>query len=161
MGKRTDLLINLIRSTTQNELANSTTDIGDDEIISYLNEGQNRIQAKITMQHPDMFQTEIYVDAVSYKEEYLLPANMMLGSKILSVEYTTTSASAHPIWYPVKVGSRKYRRSDIASVPVTYYRRELLSNKVGSIVVSPPPNDPNGQFRINYIQKLDKVDISF
>lgn len=159
MSKRVDRLITLIRSTTQNELANSVTDITDDEILQYINEGQNRIQARIVAQHPNVFITEEYVTAVSFQEEYNLPANCMIGGKINEVWYTTTYNSAHPVWYRLKLGNPKYRLSHVASLPQYYWRREKLLTGVGSFVVSPPPQGTNCAFRVVYTQKLDKLDI--
>ena len=74
MGRRVDRLITHIRAITENDLANSNTDITDEEIIEYINEAQHRIQSKILAVHPRVFIKEITTQIQTNQEEYDLPA---------------------------------------------------------------------------------------
>jgi hypothetical protein len=158
MARRVDRLITHIRSITENETANSTTDITDNEIIEYLNEAQHRIQARIVSQHPRVFIEETTIAAVADQEEYNLPSDVFLNNKILSVEYTTDSASSSPTYYTLKPAYQRDRNSHISGVPTKYIRRDKLTNATGSFLASPAPSGTNGQFRITYIRRIDELD---
>lgn len=158
MTRRVDRLITHIRSITENETANSTTDIADNEIIEYLNEAQHRIQSRIIAQHPRVFITETTIAAVQDQEEYNLPADAMLANKILTVEYTTDAGASRPVYYKLKPGFERDRVSHISGLPSCYIRRDKFTNSTGSFIASPAPSDSNGQFRISYIQRMDNLD---
>jgi len=158
MSRRVDRLIDHIRSITENETANSTTDIADNEIIEYINEAQHRIQAKILSQHPRVFVTETTIAAVQDQEEYNLPSDVFLANKILSVEYTTNASAADPIYYKLKPGVERNRISHVSGLPVHYIRRDKYTNATGSFLASPAPQDASGQFRITYVQRMDNLD---
>lgn len=158
MGRRVDRLITHIRLITENETANSTTDIADNEIIEYLNEAQHRIQSKILEQHPRVFVTETTIAAVADQEEYNLPTPAFLNNKILTVEYTSNSSASRPIYYKLRPGYERDRISHVSGLPRYYIRRDKFTNATGSFLASPPPQNASGQFRITYIQRMDNLD---
>jgi hypothetical protein len=158
MGTRTDRLITHIRAITENETANSTTDITDNEIIRYLNEAQDRLQSRILAQHPRVFIKETTISAVQNQEEYNLPSDAFLANKVLTIEYTTNASASRPIYYKLTPGHDGYRESHISGLPKYYVRRDKLNNSTGSFLAVPPPQDANGQFRVVYIQRLDDLD---
>ena len=159
MSKRVDLLISHVRSITMNELANSSTDISDDEILQYLNEAQYRIQAKILETHPETFETEYIMTVIQDQEEYYMPENAVDGSKIISIEYSANASSTRPVFWRLKPTSSKYRASHISSIPVAYWRRHKSGYPQGGFMITPPGTGTNGILRVVYPQKLNKLDI--
>lgn len=159
MSKRSDRLITHIRSITENETANSSTDITNEEILQYINEAQYRLQAKIVKQDPEIFITETLVSGVANQEEYTLNSNAMLENKIIRIDYTNNASASRPVYHEVKRGSAGNRISHVSGIPSTYYRRDKLSTTTSSFIVSPAPSSASGQFRVTYTQKLDKLDL--
>lgn len=159
MSKRSDRLITHIRAITENDIANSSTDITDEEILQYLNEAQYHIQNRIIRQNPNVFLTETITSAVANQEEYTINSNAVLENKIVSIEYTDNYSASRPVYWKLKAGSSRDRISNISGIPTTYYRRDKLSTTTGSFIVSPAPSNSVGAFRVVYAQKVDKLDL--
>ena len=155
--RRIDRLITHIRRVTENETANSVTDITDNEIIEYINEGQSRLQSRIVAQHPNVFIEETTISSVADQEEYTLPTYAMLGSKILRIEYTDDTGN-NPTYRRLSRGSYSDRASDIAGLPCKYIFQDKLTTNTSSILLSPKPSNSNGTIRIQYVRKLDNLD---
>lgn len=157
MGRRVDRIIKHIRSITENDLNNSSTDIEDEEILEYINEAQHRIQSKILAVHPRVFVKETIIPVVSNQEEYDLPSDVYLGSKILSIEYSNDGGSNY---FKLQAGYLRNRdlTDSTGSIPKYYIRRDKFDNSVGSFLVSPKSSDSNGQFRVTYVQRIDELD---
>lgn len=158
MSRRVDRLITHIRSITENQTQDSTTDISDDEILEYINEAQDRIQAKIIEQHPRVFITETTIASVQDQEEYDLPDDAFLSNKLLTVEYTPDASASRPVYYRLMPGFERDRYSHVSGIPAKYIRRDKFSTSSGSFIASPAPATSNGQFRITYIQELYDLD---
>lgn len=157
MSRRVDRLISHIRKASENETTNSTTDIDDNEIIQYLNEGQHRIQSKIIAQHPRVFIAETTINAVADQEEYNLPSDVFMASKIIAVEYTDDS-SANKAYTKLLPGYERDRQSHISGFPTKYIRRDKLDSDVGTILLTPRPSNSSGTLRVTYIQRIDELD---
>ena len=157
MSRRVDRLISHIRSVTENETVNSTTDISDEAIIEYINEAQHRLQSRILAQHPRVFIKETTIDSVQDQEEYDLPADVFLGSRVVSVEYTEETAS-FPTYTKLRSGYGFNRTSDISGFPSIYIRRDKLDSDVGTLLLSPKPSSSSGSIRVTYIQAMDELD---
>jgi hypothetical protein len=158
MGRRVDRLITHIRAISENETANSTTDITDNEIIEYMNEAQHRLQSRILAQHPRIFIKETTITAVQDQEEYNLPADAFLANKILTIEYTDNAGSSRPTYHKLIPGYERNRASHISGIPKYYIRRDKLNSDTGSFIASPAPSSSNAQFRVTYVQRLDNLD---
>ncbi len=159
MGRRADRLITHIRSITENDTENSTTDITDEEILQYISEAQDRIQSKILAQHPRVFVKEKTIAAVANQEEYSLPSDCYLAGRVLSVEYTDNASAAYPVYHKLRVGTERQRMSHLSGIPTTYIRMDKMNDASGSFLASPMPTNASGQFRVLYVQKMDKLDI--
>lgn len=157
MSRRIDRLISHIRKVSENDTENSTTDITDNEIIEFINEGQHRIQARIIAQFPRVFVKESEIDSVADQEEYSLPSDVFLASRVISVEYTTDTGS-DPTFYKLKPGYERNRMSDLSGVPEYYIRRDKLDDNTASILLSPKPDNSSGTIRVTYIQAIDEMD---
>lgn len=159
MGRRADRLVSHIRSITENETVNSATDISDEEILQYASEAQDRIQSKILAQHPRVFVKEDTVTAVANQEEYSLPSDCYLAGRVTCVEYTDNASASSPTYFKLKPGTERNRQSHISGIPQYYIRRDKMNDSGGSFLASPKPSGSNGQFRITYVQKMDKLDV--
>ncbi len=159
MGRRADRLISHIRSITENETVNSTTDISDEEILQYASEAQDRIQSKILAQHPRVFVKEDTVASVQDQEEYSLPSDCYLSGRVHCIEYTDNSNSSQPVYYKLIPGTERNRQSHVSGIPKYYIRRDKMDDTGGSFIASPKPSTSSGQFRVTYVQKMDKLDI--
>lgn len=157
MARRVDRLLTHIRALTENDTINSTTDISDNEIIEYINEAQHRIQSKIIAQHPNVFIKETTISSVADQEEYELPSDVFLASKVISVEYTEDTDS-YPSYTKLQPGFERNRQSDVSGFPKYYIRRDKLNSDVGTILLSPKPSTSSGTIRLIYIQRMDELD---
>ena len=157
MSTRVDRLITHIRNITENEVANSVTDISDDEIVRYINEAQERLQARIVAQHPRVFMEETTISSVADQEEYALPSNAMLASKILTVEYTDDTGS-NKVYHRLKRGTDRDRADHISGLPSRYIFRDKMTDDTSSILLSPKPASSSGTIRVQYIRRVDDVD---
>lgn len=159
MGRRASRLITHIRTVTENETANSTTDISDEEILQYISEGQDRIQSRILSQHPRVFIKESTISSVADQEEFNLPSDCYLSGRVISIEYTDNASASQPLYYKLKVGTERNRQSHLSGLPTHYIRRDKMDDDGGTFLVSPKPSHTNGQFRVTYVQKIDRMDI--
>jgi hypothetical protein len=157
MSRRSDLLITHIRAITENETANSSTDISDNDILQYINEGQQRLQSKILSVNPRSFIKEKVISTVSGTEEYSLPDDCFLFNRIISVEYTDDLGSL-PSYSRLTPSSERKRASHILGLPSRYIRQDKQNDSTASILLSPVPSSV-GQLRIRYVQQLDLMDI--
>lgn len=157
MSRRVDRLIDHIRSITENDTVNSTTDIEDGEILEFINEAQHRIQSKILAQHPRVFIKETTISGVQDQEEYDLPSDVYLASKVVAVEYTEDTGS-DKTYSKLRPGYERDRRSDLSGFPCKYIRRDKLDSDVGSILLSPRPSSSSGTIRVTYVQRMDELD---
>ena len=155
MARRTDRLITHIRSITENDTTNSTTDIQDSEIIEYMNEGLHRIQGRILAQHPNVFLKEKIIDSVSEQEEYQLPSDVFMASKVISVEYSTDNGTTY---YKLRPSTWHKRNSHISGMPKYYIRKDDLNDNTGSLLLSPKPSSSSQKIRVIYVQRIDEVD---
>jgi hypothetical protein len=157
MSRRVDRLITHIRNITENDTTNAATDITDNEIIEYINEGQSRLQGRIVAQHPRVFIEETTISSVADQEEYSLPTNAMLASKILSVEYTDDTG-ADPVYTKLKRGYDRDRASHLSGHPCKYIFRDKMTDAASSILLSPRPSTSSGTIRVQYVRRLDDLD---
>lgn len=157
MSRRVDRLITHIRSITENDTINSTTDITDNEILEFINEGQHRLQSRILAQHPRVFINETTLSSVADQEEYDLPSDVFLANKVISVEYSDDTGPDKS-YTKLLPGHERNRQSDISGFPKYYIRRDKLNNDVGSILLAPKPSNSSGSIRITYVQRIDQLD---
>ena len=148
--RRVDYLIEQVRRETENEDVTATTGISDEEFIQYLNDGQDRIQALIQVQFPDVFQDDSTVDAIRAQEKYDIPKDAFLGVRIDNIEYSNTGQVDD--FYNLKKASKKERKSGITSSPVVYIRQH---NKI----ILQPAAQNSGKIRFTYQKRLPRLDI--
>jgi hypothetical protein len=140
-----DYIISDIRSNTDNEEFDSIVGYKDEELIRFINDGQNRLHAKILAQHSTAFMQEIIIPTTAGGETYSLPYNTFLDNKISGVEWSSDSLSTN--YYTLKRVSYKLRAPGAIGNPGEY------SFKNGVIYLNPLPTSNSGSIRISYIRK--------
>lgn len=144
-----ELLITQSRRETENEEFTDTTGISDEEFIEFANRAQSRIQTGISLLFPDLFLEEKEIDAVINQEDYAIPLDAFLGSRVELVEYSPDGTQSG--YYNLDKGSKKERLSGVSSTPSFYIRRS------GFILLQPAPQQA-GTIRITYQKSLPKID---
>ena len=139
-----DSLILDIRKNTDNEEFNDTVGYSDEEIIRSINDGQNRLHAKIVAQHSSAFVQEYTVATSSDTESYSLPYDAFLGNKMSGIEWSSTGLSDD--YYALKRVSHKLRVPGANGDPCNY------SIKNNRIYLQPVPQNSSGILRISYVQ---------
>lgn len=154
---RVDRLITHIRNITKNSSTNSAEDISDEEIIRFLNQAQNRIQSKIVEKDPMSFVKETTISSVNSQEEYNLPEDLMMDSRIVSVEYSTDGGN--DTYYKLRPGLLKHRQTDLKGMPKFYIRRNKLDTNTASMILSPTPSSSSELLRVVYTKRIQDLDI--
>ena len=149
MARLVDYLISDVRVQTENEDFSDSIGIGDDEVLRYINEAQQRIQARIYATYKNVFTEEKVESIVADQEEYSLPADAFTGNAVSQVEFKSDSDEKN--YYPLELRSIK-NRSVVSGHPDIYFRK----NK--KILISPVPETSNGSLRISYAKAVNKLD---
>lgn len=139
-----DYVISDVRNNTDNEEFNSQVGYSNEEIVRFINDGRNRLHARIVAQHSSAFVEEYSMSVSNDVESYNMPYNAYLGNKISSVEYSRTSLTDD--FYPLKRMSHKLRAPGSNGYPISY------SLKANKIYLYPVPNNSSGTLRISYVQ---------
>jgi hypothetical protein len=149
--RKSSQLITEAREGTENEDFSENRGIPDREFLRWLNNAQDRLVGLIQREFPDVFQEETVISTVNNQEEYSLPADTFLGTRVDMVEY---SASARPEdYYYIKKASKRERLSGFTADPSFYIRRN------DKILLQPTP-DSAGLIRLTYQKRLPKLDLS-
>lgn len=156
--RRVEKLIKQIRRVSDNEEFDNDPDnplgIIDDEVVEYINEAQRNLQARISLAHPKRFIKEDFIDLVAEQEEYSLPSDIFLGTRLIHVEALFTNQAGD--YYTLDQRHVKERLpSQVKATFPNYYIR--LGNKI-YIQPRPTTNKTNG-IRLTYQKTLPKLDI--
>lgn len=139
-----DYIISDVRKNTDNEEYNDTVGFADEEIVRFINDGRNRLHARIIAQHDSAFVEEYTVSTTANLEYYTAPFNAFLNNRIQTVEWSPTGLSAD--YRPLRKISHKLRSPGLTGDPFEY------SIKNTKIYLSPIPTNSTGILRISYIQ---------
>lgn len=152
MPRRVDLLVDQVRRATDNEDFTSTTGINDEEVVQYINDAQDKLQALISNQHSDVFLTQGTIDLVKGTEVYSLPSDTYLDNRIVMVEYKYGAGAGE--YRKLKQRPLDYRYTVSEGEPSYYIRR------AGQLLVNPIPNQTKTDgLRITYQKRLKDLDI--
>lgn len=155
--RRIERIIAQVRRLTDNEEfdndPNNPLGITTQEIIEYLNDAQDNIQARITEVHPKVFISSSTIDLVANQELYALPAGVYLDGRLVHVETKFSEKAADYI--TLKQRHIKSRLPDVTSeVPTAYIR----IGKQLAIQPIPARAWTNG-LRLTYQKKLPNIGI--
>lgn len=152
MPRRIDLLVDQVRRATDNEDVTSTTGISDEEVVQYINDAQDKLQALISDQHADAFLAQGTIDLVASTEAYSLPSDIYLDNRIVMVEYKYGGGSGD--YLKLRQRTLDYRYTVSEGDPSYYIRR------AGQILVNPiPSKSTTDGIRLTYQKKLKDLDI--
>jgi len=145
---RAELLIEEIRSQTQNTSYDSNFGVPQSDIVRYLRNAQDFLFSQAVQQKPKFFLEEYIVDCVNDQEVYSLPERIYLGN-LEMVEYSHSGNVRE--YYPLNVYQYIERDVTHTGSPSGYIRRNQ------EILLVPPA--ASGKLRISYIKEADKIDI--
>ena len=148
-----DIITNA-RLDTQNadDIPTSTNQVGIEtkDFLRYANYAQQRLQGKISKVYPSAFIAEIEIAIVAAQASYSIADHVYLGTRIIKVEYSPTSAVKD--YYPLPP-TNPYNTYNGSGMPCAYHRRD------GYIIVEPIPATAQGSIRVTYERTLDKLEL--
>lgn len=148
--RRVELLIEQSRKQTESTNYSEDAGIQDAEFIQYLNDGQDRVFARLLLVYPDEHIVEREISTTSGTASYPIPTDAFLRSKVKLVEYSPTGNEKD--YYDLDQGVLKERFNGNPGSPSYYIRRG------SEVLIQPAPNTSNGKIRFNYFQKLPRLD---
>ena len=127
--RRADQLIKVIRRQSENVQIDADDGIGDDEVIQFMNDGQERIESAIVRTHEKAFATDSFIDLVANQEIYTLPFGTYINHSIISVEYSFTGRAED--YVPLR-RAKIIERTSFRGFPSVYIPRvrEIIVNPV-------------------------------
>lgn len=152
--RRVDALITAARTISRNSAnADGTKSISDDEILQYINDGQDRLQNLIssTKNISKIFCTQQLISVVLNQEAYSIPDRVLLNKQIESVEFSATGSLTD--YVRLEKLNLFNRDTNASSYPWGYIKRG------GQIFLQPTPSVTSGTLRITYERDLDDLDI--
>lgn len=155
--RRIERLITQIRRTTDNvEHDDDPTNplgLSDDEILQYVNDAQDNLQARISETHPKLFITESFIDLVALQEGYALPSDLFLGGRIVHVSALFSNQAGD--YYTLKHRTLKQRLPDVKTNRPSFYMR-----RGSTLLINPKPSvaRTNG-IRLIYQHRLNNLDL--
>lgn len=152
--RRTDVLINQIRTISRNNAdANSVKAIDDNEILQYLNDAQDKLQNVISSKKniAKIFVTQQIISIVANQEAYTIPDRVLLNKQIENVEFSATGN----IGDYIRLEKMNFinRDTNPTTYPWGYFKRG------GQILLQPTPSTSTGTIRVTYERDLDDLDI--
>lgn len=140
-----------VRRDTNNSDFSSTTGIDTEDVLRYVNWGQDQIFALVLQTNPNVFQAEEIISLVANQESYVLTGNVYLGERIVNVEFSPTGQVRD--YYKIYESPISNRNTYPQHYPLYYTRRN------GAIYLIPAPSASSGTLRVVYERALDKLDI--
>lgn len=152
--RRTDALILAARTISRNNAnADGVKAIGDDEILQYLNDAQDRMQNLISSRKniAKIFATEAIISIVANQEAYTIPDRVLLNKQIENVEFSYDGTVAN--YTRLEKLNLFNRDTNPSNYPWGYFKRG------GQIFLQPTPSATQGTLRVTYERDLDDLDI--
>ena len=152
--RRTDALVTAARTLSRNSAnTDSTLAVTTDEILQYLNDGQDRIQNLISARKniAKIFATQTIISLVASQESYTIPDRVLLNKQIEMVEFSYDGGLAN--YTVLKKVDVFNRNTDTSNYPWGYFKRG------GAIFLTPVPSAAGGTIRVTYERDLDDLDI--
>lgn len=151
--KTVEELVARVRRESRNATTGSTTagaSIDDAEFVDMLQDSQELCQELISGVFSKLFEETTTVTVTAGTEEYDLPSDLLLGTRVSSVEYTESQASEY--YNLIHVDIRE--RETSSNTRVYSYARSG-----GKIILMQQPSS-NGLMRIVYEKEVLRLDVS-
>jgi len=149
--RRVDLLVNECRTQTGNEDFSENAGISDEQIIAYINRGQERLQSLIFAVNPEMFLTESTISTTANTNSYDVPSLAYIKGRVQLVEYTSISSDSTQ-YYQLDQAPLNEKREWMQGEPCYYIRRGT------NLLIYPIPQTSNGLLKVTYQKTLPKLD---
>lgn len=147
--RRIDQLITTVRRITDTLSFTDTAGIQDDEYIQGFNDAQDRIYSLIQLSFPMVFVKEVTINVNIEQQNYPIPVDCYLGSRINRVEYSNSGRPEN--FYNLKQVELWERDQFETGLPYLYIRRGA------EILIQPKPRS-GGLLRVTYQKKLPRLD---
>jgi hypothetical protein len=127
--RRADQLVTVIRRQSENEQIDPDDGISTDEVIQFMNDGQERLESAIVRLHEKAFVKDDFIDLVQNQEIYTLPFGTFINHSLVSVEYSFTGRAEDYI--PLRRG-KHIERVSFRGFPSFYIPRvrEVIVNPI-------------------------------
>ena len=145
------ILITQARRATENLEFSDSVGITDNEFIQYANDAQDELEAQISKANADVNIEKTYIDCVQGQEDYLLPDDTLLHTKL-----------AHVLWSPNGSESqfRALQQGRPSEIISTYTGSPSFYVRLGQTVkVIPAPQASSSKLKIYYQQKLPRLEV--
>lgn len=147
--RRIDQLITTVRQQTDTLSFTSTAGIQDDEYIQAFNDAQDRIYSLIQEEFPRVFVKEVEINVNIGQQNYPIPVDCYLGSRVNRVEYSNSGRPEN--YYNLKQVELWERDQFETGLPYLYIRRGT------ELLIQPTPR-AGGLLRVTYQYKLPRLD---
>ena len=127
--RRATQLIKAIRRQSENVQIDPDDGIGDEEVLQFINDGQERLESAIVRTHEKVFATDAFIDLVQDTEIYALPFGTFINHSLIAVEYSFSGTQSDYI--PLRRG-KLIERTSFRGFPSFYIPRlkEILVNPI-------------------------------
>lgn len=127
--RRATQLITVIRRQSENVQIDADDGIGDDEVLQFMNDGQERLESAIIRTHEKAFAEDSFTDLVNGTEIYTLPFGTYINHNIIAVEYSFTGNQQDYI--PLRRG-KLIERTSFRGFPTVYIprKKEIIINPI-------------------------------
>jgi hypothetical protein len=152
--RRTDALITQARLISRNILnSDGTSSISSEEILQYLNDGQDRMQNLICARKniAKIFVKQEIIATVANQEAYSLSRRLLLNKQIENVEFSSDGTLGN--YVRLEKINIMNRDSNTTTYPWGYYKQG------GQIFLQPIPASSSGYIRVTCEADLDDLEI--
>lgn len=127
--RRATQLITVIRRQSENVQIDPDDGIEDEEVLQFMNDGQERLESAIIRTHEKSFAEDSFTDLQNGTEIYTLPFGTYINHNIISVEYSFTGQAQDYI--PLRRG-KLIERTSFRGFPTVYIprKREIIVNPI-------------------------------
>lgn len=127
--RRASQLITVIRRQSENVQIDEDDGIEDEEVLQFMNDGQERLESAIIRTHEKAFAQDEFVDLVNDTEIYTLPFGTYINHNIITVDYSFTGRKSDYI--PLRRG-KLIERTSFRGFPTLYIPRvrEIIVNPI-------------------------------
>jgi hypothetical protein len=153
--RRVDKLVTQVRARTRNTnytydstTGEYTAGISSEMFLQFLNDAQMHLCSSILGVFPSLFIEEEIIPIVGGQEEYEVDDNVFGSSKLVCVEYRS---STNATWEKIPITNFAQRNSSSGEP-----RKYIL--KGGKILLNPVPNTTSGDIRVIYYRQPDNLD---
>lgn len=148
--RRIDLILEAARRQTDNVEYDASSGLSQDQLIQFANDGQDDLVEAILSEFPLSFTEEIEISLVADQEEYELPRDCFMGSRVIKVEYSHSGLSRD--YYKLDLGTISERVAGYSADPSFYIRK----NK--SVLLQPKPQKSGALIRVTYQKAFPRLD---